>query len=69
MMTLMGRLCGLCAVCALSEWVLGDSDARGSMRMIGGLLMLQLTLRGAGQLLERMLTADGLTAMLESLIA
>ena len=47
MMTLMARLCTLCALTAMIQMALGENDAKGSMRMIGGLLMLHLTLEGA----------------------
>ena len=47
MMTLMARLCTLCALTAMIQMALGENDAKGSMRMIGGLLMLHLTLDGA----------------------
>ena len=40
MMTLMARLCTLCALTAMIQMALGENDAKGSMRMIGGLLML-----------------------------
>ena len=44
MMTLMARLCTLCALTAMIQMALGENDAKGSMRMIGGLLMLHLSL-------------------------
>ena len=47
MMTLMARLCTLCALTAMIQMALGENDAKGSMRMIGRLLMLHLTLDGA----------------------
>ena len=52
MMTLMARLCTLCALTAMIQMALGENDAKGSMRMIGGLLMLHLTLEGARDLWE-----------------
>ena len=51
-MTLIARLCVLCAISALMELVLGDNDARGALRMICGLLMLHLTLSGARTLIK-----------------
>ena len=51
MMSLMARLCALCALSAVIQMALGESDAKGSLRMIGGLLMLYLTLSGARDLL------------------
>lgn len=68
MMTLIGRLCALCAVSALLEMALGESEMRGSIRMIGGLLMLHLTLCGARQVLESVAAAQNFSDMLQSLI-
>lgn len=68
MMTLIARLCALCAISALMELVLGDNDARGALRMICGLLMLHLTLSGAQTLIYQLSHASGLQSMLESLI-
>ena len=59
MMTLMARLCTLCALMAL-----GENDAKGSMRMIGGLLMLHLTLDGARDLWEALSQAASVEAIL-----
>ena len=42
--------CTLCALTAMIQMALGENDAKGSMRMIGGLLMLHLTLDGARDL-------------------
>ncbi len=68
MMTLIGRLCALCAVSALMEMTLGESEMRGGIRMIGGLLMLHLTLCGAQNVLQSVMSAQNLTDMLQSLI-
>lgn len=45
-MTLMARLCALCAVSALMQMALPEDGRQGSLRMICGLLMLHLTLSG-----------------------
>lgn len=45
-MTLIAQLCALCAVCALMQLALGDSRGAGSLRLIGGLLMLHLVISG-----------------------
>lgn len=45
-MTLVARLCALCAICALMQMVLGDTRGAGSLRLIGGLLMLHLVISG-----------------------
>ena len=64
MMTLMARLCTLCALTAMIQMVLGENDAKGSMRMIGGLLMLHLTLDGACDLWEALSQAASVEAIL-----
>lgn len=67
-MTLIARLCALCAISALMELLLGDNDARGLLRMVCGLLMLHLTFAGAQQLMDQLSRAGSLQSMLESLI-
>lgn len=64
MMTLMARLCTLCALTAMIQMALGENDAKGSMRMIGGLLMLYLTLDGARDLWEALSQAASMEAIL-----
>ena len=64
MMTLMARLCTLCALTAMIQMALGENDAKGSMRMIGGLLMLHLTLDGARDLWEALSQAASMEAIL-----
>lgn len=44
MMTLITRLCALCAMSALMQMAIAEQKAKGSIRMICGLLMLRLTL-------------------------
>ncbi len=68
MMTLMARLCTLCAVCALMQMALGDSKQQAGMSMIGGLLMLHLVISGAQELGAQMMAADSLMAVYETLI-
>ena len=46
MMTLIAQLCALCAMSALLQMTVPDQTARGSLRMICGLLMQLLTLSG-----------------------
>ena len=45
-MTLIAQLCALCAMSALLQMTVPDQTARGSLRMICGLLMQLLTLSG-----------------------
>ena len=61
MMTLMARLCTLCALTAMIQMALGENDAKGSMRMIGG---LHLTLDGARDLWEALSQAASVEAIL-----
>ena len=68
MMTLMARLCTLCALTAMIQMALGESDAKGSVRMIGGLLMLHLTLSGAYELLISLEQAASVEAILDCLM-
>ena len=67
-MTLMARLCTLCALTAIIQMALGESDAKGSLRMIGGLLMLHLTLSGAYELLISLEQAASVEAILDCLM-
>ena len=67
-MTLIARLCALCAVCALMQMALGETDGQGGLRMLGGLLMLRLTLGGAAALMGELAGQRDLAAMLESLM-
>lgn len=67
-MTLIGRLCALCAVGALIEMALSNGGARSALRMICGLLMLHLTLCGVQDLLAQLAGAQGLQELFESLM-
>ena len=44
--TLIAQLCALCAMSALVQMTAAEPSARGSLRMICGLLMQMLTLSG-----------------------
>ena len=68
MMTLMARLCALCSLTAMIQMALGESDAKGSLRMIGGLLMLHLTLSGVHELLASLEQAASVEAVLDCLM-
>ncbi len=68
MMTLMARLCALCALTAMIQMAIGESEAKGSLRMIGGLLMLHLTLSGAYELLISLEQAASVEAILDCLM-
>lgn len=66
-MTLVARLCALCAVCTLLEMALGE-EKQSPVGMIGGLLMLHLVLCGAQSIAQELLHADSLTRILDALI-
>ena len=58
MMTLIARLCGLCAVSTLIQMaLLAETNSCASLRMINGLLMLHLTLSSASDLLSGLISA------------
>ena len=67
-MTLIARLCALCAMSALMQMVVPEGRSRGGLRLICGLLMLQLTLSGAKELFCGVLAGGDLTRIFESLL-
>lgn len=67
-MTLISRLCALCAMSALMQLVLPDKQARGSLRVICGMLMLELTLSGAQELAGALSGEKSLMSLLEGLM-
>ena len=67
-MTLVGRLCALCAVCALMQLALGDTRMSDSLRLIGGLLMLHLVIRGGYDLSVQLASQHDLARILELLM-
>lgn len=67
-MTLMARLCAMCAVNALVQLALPDSKAKGSLRVIGGLLMLHVTLTGAQEVLELLTNEKELISVFEKML-
>lgn len=42
-MSLIVRLCAVCAVCSLMELALTGSKLKGGLRLIGGMVMLSIT--------------------------
>lgn len=50
MMRMIARLCALCAMSALMQMALPDNTAKGSLRVICGLLMQVLTLSSLREL-------------------
>lgn len=65
-MTLMARLCALCALSALLQMAL-PGQRQESLKMIGGLLMLHLVISGAQEIAESLLQAESLMHMFEIL--
>lgn len=66
-MTLIARLCALCAVCALMQMAM-PQKGQGSLRMIGGLLMLHLVLFGAKELCAQIAAERDLVRIFEILM-
>lgn len=67
-MTLVARLCALCAVCALMQLALGDARGAGSLRLIGGLLMLHLVISGGYELTAELAAQRDLGRIFELLM-
>ena len=68
MMTLISRLCALCAMSALMQLVLPEKQAKGSLRVICGMLMLELTLSGVRDIAGALSGETDLMAFLEGLM-
>lgn len=67
-MTLIGRLCALCAMSALMQMVLPEGRWRGGIRVLCGLLMLRLTLDGGRELLAALASGGDLGHIFETLL-
>ena len=67
MVTIIARLCGLCAMCALMQTA-APEEAKDSLRMIGGLLMLHLVISGAQSLCGQVLSAGDLMHIFDVLM-
>lgn len=67
-MTLIARLCTLCAMSALMQMVLPEHHSKGSLRLICGLLMLHLTISGLGELAGTIGEQRDLMGIFESLM-
>lgn len=67
MVTIIARLCALCAMCSLMQTA-APEEARNSIRMIGGLLMLHLVVSGAQSLFSQALAAESLMGMFDILM-
>ncbi|MDO5379221.1 MAG: hypothetical protein Q4G52_12900 [Clostridia bacterium] len=68
MMTLISRLCALCAMSALMQLVLPEKQAKGGLRVICGMLMLELTLSGVRDIAGALSGETDLMALLEGLM-
>ena len=67
-MTLVARLCALCAMSALIQLALGDARTAGSLRMIGGLLMIHLVISGGYDLSRQLSVQRDLGSIFELLM-
>lgn len=67
MVTIIARLCGLCAMCALMQTA-APEEAKDSLQMIGGLLMLHLVISGAQTLCMQVLSAGDLMHIFDALM-
>ena len=68
MMTLVARLCALCAIGALMQLGLGDVRGADGLRMIGGLLMLHLVISGGYALSGELAAQRDLNGIFEILM-
>lgn len=67
LMTLIARLCALCAACTLMQTILNEKR-RESFRVIGGLLMLHLVIDGVQRMALSLKHADDLGRLIETLM-
>ena len=65
-MTLIARLCALCALSALLQMALPGERQEG-LKMIGGLMMLHLVISGMQEIARNLLAAGSLSRMFEVL--
>ena len=67
-MTLVARLCALCAMSALMQMAVPEGRFRGGLRLVCGLLMLRLTLSGAAELTAALSRGGDLSGIFETLL-
>ena len=67
-MTLIAQLCALCAMSALMQMAVPEGRYRSGLRLICGLLMLRLTLSGAGALLSTLMSGGDLSRIFQTLL-
>lgn len=67
-MTLIARLCALCAMSALMQMAVPEGRWRGALRVVCGLLMLRLTISGARELAASLTSGDDLARIFEALL-
>ena len=67
-MTLVARLCALCAMCILLQMLLEGSEAQSGMGLIGGLLMLHLVISGGCDLVMQLSAQRDLSGIFSVLI-
>lgn len=67
MITIIARLCALCAMCSLMQTAM-PQEARDSVRVIGGLLMMHLVISGAQALCQQAIAAESLVHIFDVLM-
>ncbi|MBP3427332.1 MAG: hypothetical protein J6M47_03610 [Clostridia bacterium] len=68
MVTMISRLCGLCAMSAMLEMLLFREERGSMVRMVCGLLMLHMTLSDGREMVMQMIRAEGLDEIFRILI-
>lgn len=67
-MTLVARLCALCAMSAVMQMAVPEGKYRGGLKLVCGLLMLRLTLSGAAELTRALSQGGDLSRIFETLL-
>lgn len=68
MMTLIIRLCGLCAVSSVIEMMMSETILKNSMRLICGMLMLKMTIHEIRSIGYAIMQQTELAGVLECLM-
>lgn len=68
MLTLIAKLCSLCAASAMIQIMLGDHESSGIIRSLCGLLMLHMTLSELVKIGSKVVSQDSLIGMFQALI-
>lgn len=68
MVSLIGRLCALCAMSVLLQMLLVQEKGREGVRLVCGLLMLRLVFEGGNELLHQLAAGKDLMEMMACLM-